>query len=100
MSPELAPKLQLSDVPMSALSMMLDAADGVVDGKVDNSAPPRLQPATAAVTGGCWWCSTRPLWRLCALLPLRWMLLSCRWLRRRIAGVNEHKSLMNDKRWA
>lgn len=51
MSPELAPKLQLSDVPMSALSMMLDAADGVVDGKVDNS-------------------------------------------------VNEHKSLMNDKRWA
>ena len=37
MAPELAPALALSKVPMSAQDMMLDAADGVIDGKVDAS---------------------------------------------------------------
>ena len=34
MPAELAPKLHLSEVPLSAQDMMLDAADGVIDGKV------------------------------------------------------------------
>ena len=34
MDPSLAPPLKLSKVPMSNISMMLDAADGVVDGAV------------------------------------------------------------------
>ena len=34
MDPSLAPKLMLSKVPMSAQDMMLDAADGVIDGAV------------------------------------------------------------------
>jgi len=32
--PDLAPQLILSSVPMSAQEMMLDAADGVIDGSV------------------------------------------------------------------
>ena len=51
MPPELAPSLRLTTVPMSAQEMMLDAADGQIDGKVDEN-------------------------------------------------INEHKSLMGDKRWA
>ena len=34
MPPEMAPALVLSQVPLSAQEMMLDAADGVIDGAV------------------------------------------------------------------